>query len=153
MTNPREWGPALWTSLLHIVLEYPDQPTETDRADYQQFFTSLGKVLPCLDCRQNYCQHMDTLPITGYLDSRQHLLDWLWQVHNQVNDACQRTRRSKDEFLERYLPPESTTGASGSMSFLTRSSWGPIIILTIFTVLLVWYFSRNGNRPIVRARK
>jgi len=103
MTNPKEWGPSLWTSLLYIALNYPDSPTIDEKNDFKAFFTNLGRVLPCMDCRKNYCDHLKVIPIDIYLDGQPALLNWLWRVHNQVNDFCGKPRKSFPDFLRVYL--------------------------------------------------
>lgn len=147
MTNPKEWGPALWTSLLYIVLSYPESPTIDIKNDYKTFFLSLGQVLPCMDCRKNYCDHLKVIPIDMYLDGQTALLNWLWRVHNQVNDFCGKTRKSLPDFLTAYLKPSDKNQVATLVSEQTGGSGNAnqyqAICLILALVLAYWVMSKN----------
>jgi hypothetical protein len=144
MANPKIWGPALWTSLLYIVLNYPNDPTIDTRNDYRQFFTHLGQILPCQACKRNYCEHLKIIPIDLYLDSQASLLDWLLKVHNQINDFCGKERIDLEDFLHKYLKAGDTsiisqTGSCGDSSRLTQSnlSNGFVVFLVVIIIFLL----------------
>jgi len=81
--HPKIWGPALWSSLLHIVLNYPEHPDQTHKNELQAFITSLGPVLPCIICQNNYKKHIVKTP--PVLNSRTGMLEWLVELHNISN--------------------------------------------------------------------
>lgn len=143
--NPKIWGPYLWTSLLYIVLSYPESPTIDVKHDYRQFFLSLGRVLPCVECRKNYCDHLKLIPIDLYLDGQVSLLNWLWRVYNQINDFCGKSRKTMPEFLDKYLKPED----SGLVSSLSHGQVGGsfsgknnqvLFLLLPLLLVLVWFW-------------
>jgi hypothetical protein len=48
------WGPSLWHVLHTISFNYKNTPTLTEKVQYYQFIRSLGDVLPCKSCRDNF---------------------------------------------------------------------------------------------------
>jgi hypothetical protein len=106
--NPSVWGPSLWTSLIYIVNVYPENdPTEKERADFLKFFQSLGPVLPCHMCRDNYTKDFDLTE--KHLESREKLLRWLLALYNrssgpsvQNSQAHSKRDDSLGTFLRRY---------------------------------------------------
>ena len=38
--NPEVWGPPAWTFLHSITLAYPDNPSDIDKSNYENFFSS-----------------------------------------------------------------------------------------------------------------
>ena len=145
--NPSIWGPALWTSLLYIVLSYPKGPTIDVKHDYRQFFLSLGQVLPCMDCRKNYCKHLKVIPIDQYLAGPDALLNWLWRVHNQINDYCGKPRKSIEQFLNQYLKstdrgmvPQLSSGQVGGSVGSSMFSGSMCWFWLLLAILVVVYF-------------
>ena len=128
--NPKIWGPALWTSLICIVNNYSDNPTIDEKNDYRKFFLSLGHVLPCEDCRKNYCDHIKIIPIDNYLDGKPALMNWLWLVHNQVNDFCGKARITQSQFIDKYSTGNKTMRGGGYYSLYD-------ILLFVFLLGLV----------------
>lgn len=47
------------------------------------FLQSLGRVLPCKKCRPNYEKYISDHPFD--LRSRDHLVRWMIDLHNDVN--------------------------------------------------------------------
>ena len=52
------WGPPLWHALHAITFNYPVNPSEEQKKEYFNFFNSLGGVLPCKYCRDNYKENI-----------------------------------------------------------------------------------------------
>ena len=79
------WGPATWESFHSITFGYPIKPTEEQKHDYLEYFRYLGKVLPCIYCRQSYQKFinegeakLDML----VMESRETLTKWGHVLHN-----------------------------------------------------------------------
>lgn len=84
--NPSIWGRNAWDFLEHIVFAYPIKPTNIDKQNMKNFFNAIGPILPCEKCRVNYSSHLQKIPLTDTaLSSRYNLINWLTQIHNQVN--------------------------------------------------------------------
>lgn len=84
--NPKIWGRPGWTFLHLVTCEYPDNPTDQDKINYKQFFTDVQYILPCSKCKNHYASNLQKYPITeNVLKDRYSLMNWLIDVHNQVN--------------------------------------------------------------------
>lgn len=53
---------------------------------YIAYFKSAGHVLPCRFCRESYLVVLTEIPMEKYIHSRQKLYEWLFIVHNKVNE-------------------------------------------------------------------
>lgn len=90
------WGSRGWFFLHCVAAGYPVDPYEYDdihgntrghtRRTYSSFFKNTGHVLPCRSCRESYLAFISEIPIEKYIDSRQKLFEWLFIIHNKVNE-------------------------------------------------------------------
>ena len=80
--DTRFWGPSGWIFLHQITFAY--EPTRKEMI--QDFFETLPFVLPCKFCRASLSQYMKDDPITDALSSQAKFTEWLYRIHNQVND-------------------------------------------------------------------
>ena len=86
LMNNKNWGTAGWTFLHTITYSYPDNPTNSNIDDYYNFFSNLKNVLPCQMCKDNMKKHLETYPLTrNTLKSKRELINWLINIHNEVN--------------------------------------------------------------------
>ena len=84
----KTWGPYGWKFMHMVALAYPNSPTNEDKENYKTFFTILGNVLPCQLCADHYKQNLINFPLTDYiLSSRDTLLKWTIDIHNEVNKS------------------------------------------------------------------
>lgn len=105
--KPKIWGPHGWKFLHYVSLGYPDNPTEEDKRNYKDFFTSLRYVLPCEKCAQNYKHNLAKYPIDNHLHNRDTLFKWAIDVHNEVNEELDKPTLQYDEAIELYSKEES----------------------------------------------
>jgi len=82
----RIWGPDGWKLLHSIVENYPDHPSDKDKAKMLMFFGSVKYVLPCIYCRRSFTEYGEKLPITDFLQSKNDLTSWIYQIHEFVNN-------------------------------------------------------------------
>ena len=90
------WGSPGWFFMHSVAAGYPVDPDEYDatngnpvghtRRAYTVFFTSLGSVLPCRLCRDSYKKFISEIPIDRYIQSRSSLFEWVFKIHNKVNE-------------------------------------------------------------------
>lgn len=85
MPRPAQWGPSMWRSLHWVASQYPLAPTKEDEESYRGFFRNLGDVLPCQSCKHHYKKMLRNNDITPYLESRELLSWYVWDLHNKVN--------------------------------------------------------------------
>ena len=88
--DTRFWGPDGWKLLHSIAVSYPTNPTNIDKETYLLFFNCLKYVLPCIYCRRSYTEYIGILPIEDYLASNLKLSEWLYKLHNLVNDKLRK---------------------------------------------------------------
>jgi hypothetical protein len=110
--DPRIWGRPTWDANYYIVLAYPDKPSLQDKEDMKTYFMSLGKVIPCGSCRENYKQHLLELPIEPNLVSREKLVKWLISMENAVRKTQGRRDLTYEEVIDRYVKKENSSLSS-----------------------------------------
>tara|TARA_B110000008_G_C16965740_1_gene561940 strand:+ start:879 stop:1514 length:636 start_codon:yes stop_codon:yes gene_type:complete len=80
------WGPSIWHFLHTMSFNYPVKPTREQKKQYKDFIMSLGKILPCKHCRNNYPKNLKSRPITNnVLKNRHNFSKWMYDFHEQVN--------------------------------------------------------------------
>ena len=104
--GPNIWGPHGWKFMHYVSLGYPQQPTENDKRNYKDFYTSLQNVLPCVTCQGNYKKNLSELPIDNALQSRDSLVKWVIDIHNKVNKEKNKRELGYDEAIQLYLTEE-----------------------------------------------
>lgn len=82
---PSVWGPNAWIFIHNIAFGYPDSPSPEIQQQYETFFTYLQYVLPCSKCRTHFKQNLEKHPIKKSLHSREALIKWTIDIHNEVN--------------------------------------------------------------------
>ena len=100
--KPDIWGPHGWKFMHYVTLGYPDHPTHNDKQNYKNFFQSLQNVLPCAKCAQNYKKNLNESPIDNNLETRDHLVKWLIDIHNKVNLETGKSEIPYEEALSLY---------------------------------------------------
>jgi hypothetical protein len=100
--NQNIWGPPFWLSLHTISFNYPLKPTEQDKVNYKNFYTSFQNVIPCSICKKNYIRHLKEHPIDNYLSSRRKLSEWVIDMHNMVNGETGKKILSSDVVVKKY---------------------------------------------------
>ena len=93
---------------MHFVsLGYPDNPSQDDRRQYKEFYESLQHILPCGACAQNYKLNLQEMPIENSLDSRDTLIKWVIDIHNEENQETGKKTLGHEEALNLYLKQQS----------------------------------------------
>ncbi len=79
---PSCWGSGAWVLIHSIAYAYNPQ---IDKENYFNFFSNLGSVLPCEECRVHYSQNLNKQELVVALDSNEKLFKWVYDLHNKVN--------------------------------------------------------------------
>ena len=80
------WGPPLWHTLHTISFNYPTHPDHETRKKYYRFIRSLGHVLPCGHCRNNYGHNLQDLQFSkAHFRNRDTFSRFIFQLHEHVN--------------------------------------------------------------------
>ena len=98
------WGPALWHSLHVISFNYPIKPTKEQMKDYYNYFKSLGNILPCKYCRDNFKENLKKIPLkASVFKNRTSLSKWVYKLHEMVNkNLGKKSGLTYDMVRERY---------------------------------------------------
>lgn len=105
------WGPALWMTIHVVSFNYPVKPTKEQKTHYATWLTSLGNILPCKYCRDNFKNNMTTSGWswtnsseneTKILESRYTFSHFCWRLHNNVNLMLGKTSPPFEEVRDRF---------------------------------------------------
>jgi hypothetical protein len=100
--EPNIWGKHAWIFLHSVSMNYPDNPSNQDRKNYKDFFENLKYVLPCEVCKKHFTQHIYHNPIEPALHSKRKLVEWVIEVHNQVNITLNKPTMTYDQVIDLY---------------------------------------------------
>ena len=147
--RPEVWGPHAWIFLHSVTLDYPDNPTIQDKHNMKIFINSLGNVLPCEKCRNNFKHHLKELPITdNVLESKTNLVNWLIDIHNCVNITKMTNKLTHEEAINKILEnyaegfsnqPKVTYGQTANYSNNYQNYIYIIIIIILFILIILGY--------------
>lgn len=128
--SPSIWGSAGWKFLHYITFTYPNHPTDEDKESYLNFFNYVGQVLPCKNCRINYKNHQIKYPLNDVvLSTKQNLVNWLINIHNEVNKINGKKIMNYDEVINIYF------NNNNKQTF--KLSKKAMILLFIFIVIII----------------
>jgi len=99
--NQNIWGKSAWIFIHSIAVNYPKDPTPTEKENTISFFHSLGDILPCRYCRKHYKDNLKKLPVNA--NSKIDLLYWTIDIHNEVNKITNKKVLSREEALQTIL--------------------------------------------------
>ena len=94
------WGPGLWKFLHMISLNFPVNPSDEIKKKYYDFIISLGYVLPCKICRDNYSENLKNVNFSiNSLDSRKIFNTFIFNLHNEVNKKLGKPLMNEQNYL------------------------------------------------------
>ena len=99
------WGPLVWNTLHIISFNYPVNPTESDKKTYKEFLLSIGKVLPCVYCRDNFLNNLKKSNFSDKIfNNRDSFSRFIYNLHNVVNGMLGKNTAciTYEEVRERY---------------------------------------------------
>jgi hypothetical protein len=79
---PSCWGSGSWVLIHSIAYAYNPQ---IDKQKYYDFFSNLGYILPCEECRTHYLQNLNKHELIIALESNENFFKWTYDLHNKVN--------------------------------------------------------------------
>ena len=107
------WGPPLWHALHTISFNYPARPDRATRKKYYRFMRSLGHVLPCRYCRDNYAGNTRALEFgPRHFRNRESFSRYVFDLHQHINQMLgkppngltyEKVRRRYENFRSRCL--------------------------------------------------
>lgn len=135
--NPAFWGPHAWIFLHSITMNYPKNPTEKDKQIYFDFFNQLKDILPCQKCAHHYGEHIKKHPINTALESRDSMIRWLIQIHNEVNEDLGKPQLSYEEVIQEYQNKFANLGTDPTIIYKVA------IIILIAIIIFMIYKKKN----------
>jgi len=85
-----KWGKHAWIFLTSVIYSAPKKLSKKQQLYYIDFFTSVKDILPCKYCRQSFNQYLKELPIEPYITTRDKLIEWIYLIHNKVNEKLRK---------------------------------------------------------------
>lgn len=79
------WGPRLWYILHKMSYTYPDRASTEQQQLYYQFFNLTRYMIPCPFCSIHYKDAIQNKMLERQLNTRQEVIDWFRNHHNDVN--------------------------------------------------------------------
>lgn len=107
---PRIWGPLCWKFSHYVTANYPLSPSRRDIESHMAYFSSLCQILPCRDCRKEFCKIVRSqgsplrlkrsLFVQKKTDppgtARKRVFTWFVRVHANVNERLRKKSYPKD---------------------------------------------------------
>ena len=137
--DPNVWGPGAWTFLHSVTLSYPKKPNYLDKQRYSQFFHNLQFVLPCPNCQEHYQSNVRNNPIK--LGSRDELVAWLVDIHNQVNRKNGKKMWSLNEFYKKYQQMYAVDTQKTNYNRLV------VCVIIVLLIVILFMFLRGKKQP------
>ena len=153
--DPKIWGPYFWFTLHTITLSYPDKPSYENKRQFNDFFVGLQNVIPCPKCREHYKTHLTNNPISSALDSKEHLVVWLFNLHNIVNESLGKNKMPFEDFQEKYRRIYSPTISEKIIStaptdkgFKIKLFLSLVFIIGLLAGVNHYYWRNRANRRL-----
>jgi len=128
--QPEIWGPSAWTFLHTITLNYPNNPNDEDKSNHKLFFNNLKNIIPCEKCAIHYKENLKKYPLEPALESKELLVKWLIDIHNEVNKKNKKKIYSYEEVNKIYKDMYSINNS--------KINWNTILIILV--IILIGYF-------------
>ena len=98
-TDPHVWGPPLWDLLFTLAFSAP----ASHLSAIMDLFACLEHVLPCAECRRSYAAYRkQTLPLMTLRTSSVTAAEWLWTIHDMVNQKLDKPSFSYDRVVFKH---------------------------------------------------
>lgn len=137
--NPNIWGPHLWNFLHTISFNYPDVASSTVRESHYNFFNSLIDILPCDVCRINYNKKLQNLNLLGSLNTKEDLIDFVINLHNNVSKDLNKKEYLKEDVIKKYnklYNPKKYTEGDNNENVLY------IVYIMLFIILMYYVIKK-----------
>tara|TARA_A100001015_G_C14766003_1_gene623332 strand:+ start:340 stop:747 length:408 start_codon:yes stop_codon:yes gene_type:complete len=132
--NPEIWGPSGWIFLHTITFNYPINPTPEQKIKHKELFENLSYTLPCARCAQHYLNNLKKYSLDNALETRDKLINWLIDIHNEVNKKNGKRIYSYDEVKKIYSDMYSIKN--------NQINWN-IILIFIIIILISFYIYKE----------
>ena len=104
MTIIGVWGPKLWHSLHCTALNYPENPSESDKQNYKSFYLNVHRIIPCNLCANHYRQNVIAFDLDLFLTTPMDLFRFTVDIHNLVNKQLGKPLFAFEDALSIHQP-------------------------------------------------
>lgn len=85
------FGPIFWTAIHIVSFNYPVKPTTKDARRYERWMRSIGDVLPCKYCRDNFSEnYRDAKNGEDVYRDRESFSRFCHRLHSRVNSMLKK---------------------------------------------------------------
>lgn len=134
--EPSIWGPYAWTFLHTIAMSYPVNPSQEERNNMRRFLESLGEVLPCESCSNNYKNYIKKVNID--VSNRENLVKWMQALQNDVRIRNKKRPFSPNEFMDYY----KSLYAEKKEGNITQSLLKVVVLISV--IVLITHFTSSS---------
>lgn len=133
--EPKNWGKFGWGFIHNVALGYPNNEISyMEKEQYRIFFTVIGDVLPCEDCRKHYKEMIkDNPPV---LVDRNSIFKWTVDIHNKVNKRLNKKIITLSEAYNIWTKDKKQSNPNNRLYFLTLM----FFLILLVAVLIILYF-------------
>lgn len=94
------WGPRQWYWYHRMSYNAPEKCSLPVQKDYLESLVLMTKLLPCMDCYDHFNKICQNKKID--FNTRENMIDWFIDVHNQVNKRLGKPNFSRENANELY---------------------------------------------------
>lgn len=99
-----KWGPALWELIHTTAYNYRFIKIDDNmKKHYINFFNMMSVLIPCPNCQGHYRQYLAQNPIKVAVNSYDQLINWVNNLHNNVNSRNNKNKFSLDDSRNKYI--------------------------------------------------
>lgn len=133
--DPKIWGQYWWPTLYSVGFCYPlENPSDEEKQDAYNFFSSIKSMLPCSNCRNHYKDHLSILPLNDdVLSSRVNLLLWLVDIENEVNKCLKKKTYDRTKRIK-YYHKLLTEKQNNNTTYILMISIGLLFLLGYYVI-------------------
>ena len=116
----KEWGNAVWL-FFHTLAEKLKEEHTNELPILVSHIANICNNLPCPDCQQHASKTMNLVNKASISSSKEALIDFLWQFHNDVNKRT-KTFYYPKESLNKYETASTFNVVKHFIAIMTATS-------------------------------
>ena len=132
--KPKFWGPKFWYTIHCIAFHYPNNPTEEEKKNAFNFFTSLSYLIPCSKCKIHYQSNLNLEELKSSLDSTMSLFAYTVKLHNNVNILNNKPTLTVQQAIDKFKKNSSS---------VSLNSPNNVSLLLIFVIIVIMFLCYN----------
>ena len=136
-----------WYQLHMLTTIYPENPSNDDKDEIRKLIKAMkDNGIPCNICRQHFIVYTQMNPGDFHLSTKTKLVDYIFDLHNDVNKRSGKGKFTKKEFHKKFIHP------IGRVFIEQDIKWYGVDIVKMFKERTLESFPqtymKEGNRKI-----